>query len=103
MRKIADAGLIIAALDERDACHGWAKNLIQGEAPPWLVCEPVLTEISASIGNPAPVLEMLRVADAYDFSPALRLCSMRSFCKSASDLDCEVPSTVFSAISCTFW
>ena len=45
VKKIADAGLIIAALDERDAHHGWAAGLLGGESPPWLVCEPVLAEI----------------------------------------------------------
>jgi len=35
----------------------------------------------------------------YAFSGAFRLCSINSFCKSASDLDWEVPSTVFSAMS----
>jgi predicted nucleic acid-binding protein len=61
--KIADSGLIIAALDRRDAHHSWARRLIEHEPPPWLVCEPVLTEIAASIGTPAPVLEMLQVGD----------------------------------------
>ena len=63
MRKIADSGLIIAALDERDAHHLWARNLVEHEPPPWLVCEPVLTEIAASVGTPRPVLEMLAVGD----------------------------------------
>ena len=63
MKKIADSGLIIAALDERDAHHSWARNLFEAQSPPWLVCEPVLTEVAASIGTPAPVLEMLAVGD----------------------------------------
>ena len=63
VRKIADTGLIIAALDERDAHHGWAAGHLRREAPPWLVCESVLAEIAASIGTPEPVLEMLQVGD----------------------------------------
>lgn len=63
MRKIADAGLIIAALDERDADHGCAARLLGRESPPWVVCEPVLAEIAATIGTPEPVLEMLQVGD----------------------------------------
>ncbi len=63
VKKIADAGLIIAALDERDAHHSWAARLLRRESPPWLVCEAVLAEISASIGTPEPVLEMLQVGD----------------------------------------
>src|SRR5262249_31095683 len=63
MRKIADAGLVIAALDRQDAHHAWAKGILESESPPWLVCESVLSEIAASLGNPEPVLEMLRVGD----------------------------------------
>ena len=63
MTKIADSGLIIAALDKRDAHHGWAMSVLAEEAPPWLVCEAVLAEIAASVGTPEPVLEMLRVGD----------------------------------------
>ena len=37
--------------------------MLQREAPPWFVCEAVLTEVSASIGTPEPVLEMLRIGD----------------------------------------
>ena len=63
MKKIADSGLLIAALDKSDTHHTWAERLLAGESPPWLVCEPVLTEVCASIGTPEPVLEMLRVGD----------------------------------------
>ena len=63
VKKIADSGLIIAALDRQDLHHGWAAGLLQREPPPWFVCEPVLAEISASLGTPEPVLEMLRVGD----------------------------------------
>jgi uncharacterized protein len=63
VKKIADAGLIIAALDARDAHHRWAARLLDRQSPPWLVCEPVLAEIAASIGTAEPVLEMLQVGD----------------------------------------
>lgn len=63
MKKIADSGLIIAALDKRDAHHEWARRILEAESPPWHVCEAVLTEISASLGTPEPALEMLRVWD----------------------------------------
>jgi predicted nucleic acid-binding protein len=63
MKRIADAGLLIAALDKRDSHHAWARGHLEQEAPPWLVCEPVLTEVSVSVGTPEPVLEMLRVGD----------------------------------------
>ena len=61
VEKIADAGLIIAALDERDTHHGWAARLVGRESPPWLVCEPVLAEIAASVGTPEPVLDTIPI------------------------------------------
>ena len=63
MKRIADSGLLIAALDAGDAHHPWAKHILQREPPPWLVCESVLAETSASIGTPQPVLEMLEAGD----------------------------------------
>ena len=63
VKKIADSGLLIAALDPHDRHHSWARELLAGEPPAWLICEPVLAEISASIGSPEPVLEMLEVGD----------------------------------------
>lgn len=63
LKKIADAGLLIAGLDSRDEYHGWARRMLEREPPPWLVCEPVLAEVSASVGTPEPVLEMLRRGD----------------------------------------
>ena len=63
MKKIADAGLIIAALDRRDANHHWARSVLESEPPPWFVCEPVLAEVSASIGTSEPLLEMLQIGD----------------------------------------
>lgn len=63
MKRIADSGLIIAALDPRDEHHGWARKILERESPPWLVCEAVLTEIAASIGTPEPILKMLQVGD----------------------------------------
>jgi predicted nucleic acid-binding protein len=89
--KIADAGLIIGALDGRDAHHGWAAGLLRRESPPWLVCEPVLAEIAASIGTPEPVLEMLQVGDlelAFDLNDnrAAVLALVRKYRDQAMDL-----------------
>ncbi len=63
MTKIADAGLLIAGLDPSDLYHPWAEGLLTGESPPWLVCEPVVAEIAASIGTPEPVMQMLQSRD----------------------------------------
>jgi predicted nucleic acid-binding protein len=37
--------------------------VLREHAPPWVVCEAVLAEISASLGTPEPVLEMLQAGD----------------------------------------
>ena len=62
-KKIADTGVLIAGLDARDQFHDWAMTLFEREEPPWLVCEPVLHEVSLNIHSPEPLLEMLRVGD----------------------------------------
>src|SRR6266542_3867227 len=58
----------VAAVDRRAADSGldrtrYILRLLEQEAPPWLVCEPVLAEICASIGTPEPVLKMLQMGD----------------------------------------
>jgi predicted nucleic acid-binding protein len=63
MKKIADSGLLIAALDSGDEHHLWARGALEEYPPPWLVCEAVLAEVSASVGTPLPVLEMLLAGD----------------------------------------
>jgi len=63
MTRIADSGLIIAALDKTDGYHAWAAKVLETETPPWQVCEAVLAEICASIGTPEPVLQMLQLGD----------------------------------------
>ena len=63
MRRIADAGLIIAGLDSHDPYHAWARTILEREPPPWFICEPVVAEIAATIGTAEPVLEMLQRGD----------------------------------------
>jgi predicted nucleic acid-binding protein len=63
IKKIADSGLLIAALDGGDEHHAWARRALESYPPPWLVCESVLAEVSASVGSPVPVLEMLVAGD----------------------------------------
>jgi len=63
MKKIADSGLLIAALDGSDEHHAWAQRVLEEFPPPWLICEAVLAEVSASVGTPLPALEMLLAGD----------------------------------------
>jgi uncharacterized protein len=63
MRKIADAGLLIAFLDPADPYHLWAAKVFEAESPPFYTAEPVLAEAAAVLGNPDPVLSMLESED----------------------------------------
>jgi predicted nucleic acid-binding protein len=45
VRYIVDSGPIIAALNRRDALHGWAKAVFESLGEPPLTCEAVLTEV----------------------------------------------------------
>ena len=63
MKKIADAGLLNAALDRKDEFHDWACRVLQTESPPFLVCEVVLAEAAAVIGTPDDALKMLERGD----------------------------------------
>jgi predicted nucleic acid-binding protein len=48
---IVDTGPLVAALDRRDAAHGWVGEQLKALAPPLLVCEPVLTEVAYLLGR----------------------------------------------------
>ena len=63
MKKIADSGFLIAALDKSDHYHSWARTILEKEEPPWWVCESVVAEVCASIGTAEPMLEMLHLGD----------------------------------------
>jgi predicted nucleic acid-binding protein len=68
-RKIADTGLLVALCNRRDAAHAWAKRAVEAHEPPWHVCEAVLAEASALLGDPAAVVTMLQSGDVEcDFS-----------------------------------
>lgn len=41
---ILDTGPLVAALDRRDAYHGWVRDQLKGMRPPLLTCESVLSE-----------------------------------------------------------
>lgn len=69
MKRIADSGFLIALLDRSDAHHEWAKDLIDREPPPYLVCEAVCAEVGAVLGTVEPVIKMLERGDLeLDFS-----------------------------------
>ena len=60
---IIDTGPIVALLNKRDEFHAWARDTLDGLAPPLLTCEPVLAEASYIVrrleGGPAAVLDLV--------------------------------------------
>jgi uncharacterized protein len=63
MKKIADAGLLIAFLDRRDEHHEWASAVFEQESPPFYTAEPVLAEAAAVLQSADEVLQMVEVHD----------------------------------------
>lgn len=63
MKRIADSGFLIALLDRLDEFHPWAVGVLDREEPPFLTCEAVCTEVSAVLGTPDPLLQMLQRGD----------------------------------------
>jgi uncharacterized protein len=63
MKKIADAGLLIAFLDRLDAHHRWAARIFERESPPFHTAEPILAETAAVLASADEVLRMVEVGD----------------------------------------
>jgi uncharacterized protein len=63
MKKIADAGLLIAFLDRRDKHHQWAGRIFESGSPPFYTAEPILGEVAAVLEDADCVLQMLQVGD----------------------------------------
>jgi len=63
MKKIADAGLLIAFLDRNDEHHPWAARIFESESPPFYTAEPILAEVGAVLGTAKDVLRMVELGD----------------------------------------
>ena len=63
MKKIADAGLLIAFLDRLDSHHQWAASIFERESPPFHTTEPILAEVAAVLGNADDILRMVELGD----------------------------------------
>ncbi|HTZ97958.1 MAG TPA: PIN domain-containing protein [Terriglobales bacterium] len=60
MKAIADTGMLVAMLQQKDQFHPWAAELAKQITWPALTCEPVLAETAFHLRSSAPVLEMLK-------------------------------------------
>jgi predicted nucleic acid-binding protein len=63
MKKIADAGLLIAFLDRLDTHHPWAVRVFEHESPPFFTAEPIIAEAAAVLGTADDLLRMVEVGD----------------------------------------
>ena len=62
MQRIADTGLIVAALDRLDRHHTWAAQQLE-EFAPFHTCEAVLVEVSYLLDDPLPGLRLVLRGD----------------------------------------
>jgi uncharacterized protein len=62
MQRIADTGLLKAALDGSDIHHAWAAREMEAHAP-FHTCEPVLDELAFLLDDPRPGLTLLARGD----------------------------------------
>jgi len=72
MKKIADAGLLIAFLDRRDEHHEWAARIFETESPPFYTADVIIAEVAAVLDSSDEVLHMVEVGDlvlALDLGP----------------------------------
>jgi predicted nucleic acid-binding protein len=58
MKRIADTGLLKAAIDADDRDHSWAAGQFREHAP-FHTCEAVLVELAFLLGNPIPGLQLI--------------------------------------------
>jgi uncharacterized protein len=80
VKYIADAGALIALMNEDDQHHGWAVATLPRLARPWLVCEAVLAEAAAMTGQPLALAQEVTAGElklAFDLEgqlvPVVRL------------------------------
>ncbi len=62
MKKIADTGLLLAALDESDPFHAWGAREFQLHAP-FVTCDAVLVELSYHLNDATPGMKLIEHGD----------------------------------------
>ena len=71
MKKIADTGLLLAALNETDPFHDWGAREFQLHAP-FATCDAVLVELSYHLNDATPGIKLLERGDLFlDFNLAV--------------------------------
>jgi uncharacterized protein len=73
VKRIADTGLLAAALDRSDPWHDWGASQLR-EKSPFHTCDAVLIELAFVIDNPIPGLKLVARGDLildFDLRPNL--------------------------------
>ena len=71
MKRILDAGPLIAALNSQDEHHRWACDTLERLGPPFYSCPEAMAEAAAMTGRPAAIVEMVQSEEivlAFDLS-----------------------------------
>lgn len=74
MKYIADAGALIALMNEDDQHHDWAVATLPRLPRPWLVCEAVLAKAAAMTGQPLALAQEVAAGElelAFDLEQQL--------------------------------
>jgi predicted nucleic acid-binding protein len=63
LKRIADAGLLVALLNRDDEFHAWAREVFASETPPFYTCDVALAEAGWRTGEPGLVMQMVADGD----------------------------------------
>ncbi|MBI3851525.1 MAG: hypothetical protein HY298_14800 [Verrucomicrobia bacterium] len=62
MKKIADTGLLLAALNRSESFHAWGASEFVANAP-FITCDAVLVELSYHLNDPIPGIKLIERGD----------------------------------------
>jgi predicted nucleic acid-binding protein len=62
VKRLADTGLLLAALDRSDPFHAWGSSEFRQNAP-LVTCDAVLVELAYHLNNPVPGIQLVERGD----------------------------------------
>jgi uncharacterized protein len=91
MKRILDAGPLIAALNRQDEHHRWACDTLERLGPPYYSCAEAMAEAAAMTGQPVAIVEMIQSGEiilAFDLFE--QTAGVLSLLKKYSDRDMDL-------------
>ncbi|MEI9960177.1 MAG: hypothetical protein WDM76_03305 [Limisphaerales bacterium] len=90
MKKIADTGLLLAALDKTDPFHAWGAKEFLIHAP-FVTCDAVLVELSYHLDDAGPGMKLIEHGDLIlDFDLSAETKAVLDFLHKYRDLKMEL-------------